>query len=70
MPAALQFVAAQPYLSGIVLGPRDASDVPINAQFLKMSIPGAYWDEVSRTEIDGQPLIHPSAPLPKDYCLA
>lgn len=66
MPAAIQFVAAQPYLSAVVLGPRDAQDVSTNADYLRQVIPLAFWHELRAMEIDGQPLIHPNAPLPSD----
>lgn len=64
MPAAIQFVSAQPWLSGMVLGPRDPEDVRSNAGFLNLAIPRQFWTDLKNLRIEGEPVLDERAVLP------
>jgi len=64
-PAAVQFVAANRAFSRIIFGGRTPSEVEENIANLSRPIPSAFWQRLREAKIDGKPLLHPAAPLPK-----
>ena len=54
MPAAIQFVAKQSALWGMVLGPRTPEDVTTNAQYLEQTIPLKFWTELWNLKVEGE----------------
>jgi len=65
-PIAMQFVAANPAVHTIVMGPRNPREVQENYRNLNhVEIPAKLWQMLRDEKIDGEPLISPSAPLPQ-----
>jgi D-threo-aldose 1-dehydrogenase len=64
-PVALQFVAANPAFSRIILGGRTAEEIEENISNLSYPVPADFWVRLREEKIGGKPIIHPQAPLPE-----
>jgi D-threo-aldose 1-dehydrogenase len=63
-PAAVQFVAANEAFSKIVFGGRTPEEFEENISNLSYPIPTEFWSRLRELKAEGQPIIHPKAPLP------
>ncbi len=64
MPAAIQFAAQQPWLWGMVLGPRGPEDVTTNAAYLVQEVPVQFWRDLRTLRIGGELVIDERVMLP------
>ncbi len=59
--AALQFPLANPVVSAIIPGPRNADEFATNVSLMQHKIPAALWSDLRAAG-----LLHPAAPVPAD----